>query len=113
MCGDSASTLGVRQEVDIAVENGRVRPQTGGMSVVCDAWHKLPSHRKPLSKGGTSDDHLLFVVEEQVLPLTLIARVDRPEKFPEHRAIEPASECQFEQYRSNLHSTQEAWSLVE
>jgi hypothetical protein len=115
-CGQCANTLGVRSSgpfADIPIVNDRVKPETGGMSVVCNTWEELPPHRKPLSKGGDSENHLLFAIEETALPPTLIARADRPDQFPAHRSIEPASECLFIDYQQNLHSTQEAWSLVE
>lgn len=112
-CGDSASTLGVRQMTDIVVDrHGMVSPQSGGMSVVCDNWAKLPPHRKPESHGGESDDHLLFVLDESELPQSLVARQDKPDGFPEHRAIEPAIRCAFVDYRDCLHSTKNNWNLV-
>lgn len=46
-CGEGARLLGVRQGVDIPVDNRkRVKPNTGGMSVFTDPVH-LPYHRKP------------------------------------------------------------------
>jgi len=52
--GESSSTLGARAQVDIPVEaSGRVRPETGGMSVAPDDPRRLPKPRRPFSLGGT------------------------------------------------------------
>jgi len=81
------------------------------MSVICDEPLALPSHRLPTKFGGTAEGHFLFMLREADLPDALIARRDNPGN-PNHRCVEPAVECQFDDYEAHLYSTQQSWTLI-
>jgi hypothetical protein len=83
--GPTARTLGVRPGVDIPVVGGRVRPNTGGMSVAPDDPGNLHRLRRPLAYGGTGKDPALCLCLDDLGP-DLVFRQDSPT----HVLIEPA-----------------------
>ena len=108
LAGRSGRTLGVRisgQFADIKIDNCRVRPETGGMSVTPDTVGQLPKSRLPKSLGGEGRDPVFsFNVDD--LPSTLDLRRDRPT----HALVEPSMCCLFQDYERNLHGTREDWT---
>ena len=107
----SASALGVRPGIDIPVLDGRVRPNTGGMSVTADHLMAMPDHRLPKVFGGTSV-HPVFRLAYTDLSPNLVARCDRPAKSPYHRVVEPAVECSFDEYEGLLARTRVHWIIL-
>ena len=111
--GQSARTLGVRPgpgpKTDIPIDKlGNVQPKTGGMSSVVDDCHNLVPYRRPPEFGSTGKDPV-FIIEDEVLPNTLIARQDG--KNSKRYLIEPSIACPFTQYEQDLHNTRQNWSL--
>lgn len=111
VCGETATVLGVRPK-DIPMENGIVRPNTGGMSVTCDDPNMLPEHRKPEAIGGTARNLMIFYIEESQLPDDLVARQDQPIEIPSHRSVEPVRPCPYVNYLASLHGTKDHWTAM-
>ncbi|HEX9679788.1 MAG TPA: RHS repeat-associated core domain-containing protein, partial [Candidatus Saccharimonadales bacterium] len=105
--GSSGRTLGVRPQ-DIPVENGMVRPNTGGMSVSPNSPHNLPPHRRPPEFGGTGKDPV-FCIESSCLSDGLQYRPD-PNNPTGHGFIEPSREMSSEEYQKLLGETRPLWS---
>ena len=107
LAGRSGRTLGVRtsgQFADIKIDNCKVRPMTGGMSVTPDTVGQLPKSRLPKSLGGEGRDPVFsFCVED--LPYSLVLRKDRQT----HALVEPSTCCFFSEYERDLHGTREDW----
>lgn len=102
--GPSARTLGVREGVDIPVENGMVKPGTGGMSVAPDSPANLPVHRRPSSHGGTGKDPV-YGTSTDNLGSDLSFRQDSAT----HGLIEPAREMPVKNFQKALSDTAEKW----
>src|SRR4051794_34156891 len=113
--GPRATTLGVRtvpdETPDLPVDDGAVRPGTGGMSVA-PAWQKLPAHRIPrrlahMAPGAKGNNSLrCWRIGEgpfeagRVAPC-LALRPD-PERPEEHGFVEPHEVMSFERYNEAL-----------
>jgi hypothetical protein len=111
LLGQSGRTLGARPgappDGDIPIlENGLVEPSSGGMSVAPDDPNHLPDHRRPASLKGNGRDPV-FKIQVELLTKSLKVRQDKPT----HAMIEPTSECLFDFYQSEIHSTQSDWIL--
>ena len=78
------------------------------MSVTPDDIHRLPRHTKPKTLGGRSDNPV-FRISCAVLPKALFYAADR--RY--HGSIEPAQQCQFDEYQANLHETRMHWEQVD
>jgi hypothetical protein len=110
-CGSTARTLGVRLEVDIAVDAcGQVYPGTGGMSVAPDSPTHLPRHRRTPEFGGTGKDPLWCIQEAYLGPMLryLPDRVSRPQ----HGVIESAIPMTFDAYQQALEATSRYWTRI-
>jgi hypothetical protein len=105
--GPSGRTLGVRPD-DIPIENGLVRPNTGGMSVSPNSPYNLPPHRRPPEFGGTGKDPV-FCMGSSCLPDGLQYRPD-PANPTGHGFIEPSREMNFEEYQKLIEQTRPFWS---
>lgn len=118
MTGASATTLGARTPKDIPVDpQGRVRPETGGMSVrprLADIPAVfLPRRLKHLNRNaGGSESVVVFrygdvnanFVASPVAP-TLFLRPDARD----HGNVEPRAEMEYDTYQTALHATREGW----
>lgn len=110
-CGSTARTLGVRSEVDIAVDaDGQVHPDMGGMSVAPDSPLHLPRHRRPPEFGGTGKDPVWRIQEVHLGPM-LRYNPDRG-PHPQHGVIEPAISMTFEAYQRALQETVLYWIRI-
>ena len=121
--GSKGKLLGVRippdPNADLPVDpNGKVQPQTGGMSVAPD-WRKLPDHLIPrrlkrlIPRARGRDDLVCWRLGDaefldcQCIAL-LVLRVD-PAQPDKQGFIEPASPMSIADYRSALASTRDDW----
>jgi hypothetical protein len=106
--------LGVRTATDakpdLPVVNGKVCPNTGGMSVHVDPF-SLPGFVRPFALGGFSTTHEVYSLEEECLPASLMARQDKPMQDPTHRCVEPSMEMALEDYLAALVSTRSQWRI--
>ncbi len=107
--GPSARSLGVRPNVDIPVENGMVKPGTGGMSVAPYSPLNLPRHRRPPEYGGIGKDPVWEISLEQLTDRRLIYHQDSPT----HGMIEPAMEMTLEDYEQALAETESSWQQLQ
>jgi len=105
MPGPTARTLGVRPGDDLAIVNGMVSPQTGGMSVAPDQPTNLPAHRRSPQFGGTGKDPV-WKLESDGLGKDLVFRQDKAA----HGLIEPAREMSIEDYQQALADLSPRWS---
>ena len=108
LTGNSARTLGVRiggKYADILINGqGKVHPNTGGMSVTPDTPLKLPKSRLPKSLGGEGRDPVFsFPIVD--LPVSLTLRSDT--RY--HALVEPLKSCLFQEFEQNLHGTRGDW----
>ncbi len=95
---------------DIPIRKGKVRPNTGGMSVRIDPY--MPHFRLPIKKDrwGTfkldlNDDKCrVFSLKVDDLPACL-----RLSGKSNHRLIEPSDPCSFDDFQKNLQGTQHKW----
>ncbi len=111
LVGRSGRTLGVRvdgsyRDLPVA-EDGRVAPETGGMSLALGKPGNLPKHRLPRSLGGEGRDPV-FRMFAVFLPETLLLR---PDRYP-HAYIEPRRLCSLLQFESALNDTRNHWRRV-
>jgi len=109
--GRSARMLGIRLGVhgDIEVgDDGRVHPQTGGMSVTPDDPYRMDFARRPRALGGRSNDPV-WALDAALLPATLLYRTDAPER---HGLIEPAHVMRLADYEAALAATRPLWMQV-
>lgn len=105
-CGEGARLLGVRPGIDIGVDDqGRVQPESGGMSVFSDPA-SLPKHRKPAWMSGGEGRDPLYSIEEASLPGELAAIRDGCSC---HFFWAPAMACPYRLYLSVLYGTQRSW----
>ncbi len=105
--GQSGRTLGARPGTDIPLsETETVAPGSGGMSVAPDDPGNLPNHRRPPSLGGDGRDPV-FKIQVDLLPNSLTINQDKPT----HAMIEPACECLFDFYQTEIHNTQSDWTI--
>jgi hypothetical protein len=125
--GSDSSSLGVRtgtdeeQPSDIPVEDNRVRPGTGGMSVAPSARllpiHKIPKQFRARYPGARGSNKLIcwrtgdgpFIAGP--LAAGLQFRND-PERPTEHGFVEPAAEMPLTAYQDALAATQPSWQSV-
>lgn len=112
ICGPTGRTLGVRAEgpkIDIPVdEQGKVHPNTEGMSVTPGSSAKLPLHRRPKYHGGDGKDPVFFI-ELELIDEQLKFVLDS--KDPEtHGFVEPRETMTIDVYQSTLCSTKPAWT---
>lgn len=107
--------LGVRpgaETGDIPVEDGMVRPGTGGLSVSPPPSSNIPHYRLPPEHGGTAKKVTLFGMDTDDLPEgELRCRVD-PTNPDGHIFIEPARQMTFENYQHALSETRIFWESV-
>ncbi|MDP8952728.1 MAG: hypothetical protein M3N18_10930, partial [Actinomycetota bacterium] len=93
--GTSASTLGVRPEKDIPLDDGGlVHPYTGGMSVTPDRPDRINPPLRPRALGG-GGKHPAYGINVENLGPTLQFRRD-PENPVNHGFVEPAYPMPFE-----------------
>jgi hypothetical protein len=118
MTGASATTLGARTPKDVPVDaQGRVRPETGGMSVrprIADIPAAfLPRRLKHLNRNaGGSESVVVFrygdvnasFAAAPVAPALFL----RPDA-PGHGNVEPRAEMEYDAYQTALHATREGW----
>jgi hypothetical protein len=106
----TARGLGVRPVIDIPVDDeGRVEPESGGMSVARDDPAYLPPHRRPPSHGGTGSDPV-WEIDEEELGEALVCRLDVP---PEgHGLVEPLLVMTLDDYELALAETRDGWREV-
>ena len=112
--GDTGRTLGVRVPEDLPVEDGFVRPASGGMSVAPRSLWNLPPHRRPraLGRGSTgSDSDRVYEIAEISISAPLAVRPD-PEASEVHAFVEPATRMKLHEYRAALNSTRPSWAKV-
>lgn len=100
--------LGARPDTDIPIEDGRVKPGTGGMSITPHSHDLLPPHRRPPELGGTGKDPVWKIGEKQFGD-RLIIRAD-PDNPTRHAFAEPAHEMTWEEYLQALYNTAGAWT---
>lgn len=107
MTPGSNEGLGIRAGIDIPVEDGQVRPNTGGMSafsVVGD----LPSHILPVARGGVDDSFQVYSLDNATLGADLAAR---PKGRKSHNVIEPTQHCTLENYEQSIYATRLNWNI--
>jgi hypothetical protein len=107
LIGPTARTLGVRPGVDIPVVSGRVRPNTGGMSVAPDRPENLHPLRRPAAYGGSGKDPLWALCLDD-LGLNLVFRQDSAK----HGLIEPARDMPELDYQQWLADTKPFWTRL-
>ena len=112
LIGESARTLGARENVDIQTHNDNVNPNTGGMSVSPFTPFNLPTHRRPPNLGGTGSNPVWCIdVLNIEFHLLLQYRPD-PANVTGHGFIEPSMEMPFTMYQTSLASTKQMWNKV-
>ncbi len=102
--GTSGRTLGARPDDDLPLQGGNVSPGSGGMSVAPDDPLNLPPHRRPPVYGGTGNDPVWEIYEDELGP-NLIYDQDKPW----HGTIQPSSEMKWDDYLRALHETRKRW----
>jgi hypothetical protein len=104
--GGSATSLGVRVDKDIDVdEEGIVYPESGGMSV-SRSLKELAPWRRPNTLSGGECKHPGWVLDTRRLPEFLVAR---REEGTGHAYIEPAYAMDLDAYQDALASTRADW----
>jgi hypothetical protein len=107
-CAPSARGLGVRSGRDIPVGVlGKVRPESGGMSVAPDDPRRLPPHRRPPSLGGWGRDPV-FELSAGSLGESLSWR---PESGS-HGVVEPAFVMFLDELQEVLCDSRLRWSVL-
>lgn len=97
--------LGVRSDDDIFPdEDGRVEPDSGGMSV-CFVPEAVPPYRRPPSFGGDSEQNSMWELDESELPDGLVCRATSQT----HAMLEPAWEMDLREYEELLAETRDLW----
>jgi hypothetical protein len=125
--GNDATSLGVRvsndgeSPSDIPVEDGRVKPGTGGMSVAPSA-ELLPSHRIPKKFRDRYRDargsNALVCWQMGEGPFVSGPLADRlvfrndPARPAAHGFVEPDQEMTLTEYQEALAATQSTWKYV-
>ncbi|HHH30111.1 MAG TPA: RHS repeat-associated core domain-containing protein, partial [Polyangiaceae bacterium] len=107
--GPTARTLGARPDKDIPVDDGRVVPGTGGISVSPDDPRHLPPHRRPKEFGGTGKDPV-WELDTNDLGPHLQYDEDKP---GQHGTIQPAYPMSLEDFQTHLAETQGKWKKVD
>ena len=102
LIGNTADKLGVRPNVDIKVVDGKVYPNSGGMSVNTSITN-IPPHRKPIEFGGTQKGSSMFQIDSDNLGDLLMFK---PDKNGTHGVIEPARSMTLEEYQEALNDLQ-------
>lgn len=111
--GRSARSLGVRVPRDIEPDaEGRVRPNTGGMSVSPASIWNIPHTRRPRGLGrgstGPAADRVYSINSTSLTRQELELRAD-PRAPTLHALVEPRAETRLETYEGALASTRPAW----
>jgi len=109
--GATARTLGIREDIDILVMEGQVKPNTGGMSVSPPPPSNLPTHRRPAKFGGTGKDPLWEINVNCLSVFQLQYRPD-PHQPNKHGFIEPITEMPLEEYQQAIVATLHEWTLT-
>lgn len=107
LTGATARTLGVRQQADIPVAGGFVRPNTGGMSVAPDRPENLHPLRRPPQYGGSGKDPV-WALDLSDLDGSLQFRQDATT----HGLIEPSAPMSLTEYQQRLADTQTLWKKL-
>ena len=108
LTGNSADKLGVRPNVDIEVVDGKVYPNSGGMSVN-KSIDNIPSHRKPIEFGGTQKGSAMFKIDSDNLGDNLRFKAD---KNGMHGVIEPSRPMSLPEYQESLNDLQNKFRSV-
>lgn len=108
---ESSSGLGVRAGEDIPVADGRVEPNTGGMSVTPDDPRLIPASLRPRELGGYAQGRCAFFLLESDLSGRALSYRSDPEKPREHGFIEPSREMPISDYKSQILDTRDHWKV--
>lgn len=111
---DSARKLGARPDYDIPVvplgdPNGIVDPNTGGMSTAPADLMNLPSFRRPVACGGTSNDPVFRIYRWQ---LGADLQTNPSPGNPSDVLVEPSRTMSIGEYEQFLASTRGSWVKV-
>lgn len=99
----TARGLGARPGIDIPVgTDGKVHPNTGGISVAPESARNLPPHRRPENLGGTGKD-CACLLNTANLPKSLKYVQDSAK----HGTIQPSTSMSLSDYQAALSSTRE------
>lgn len=112
--GNHARMLGVRvppsDPADIRPDaEGRVRPRSGGLSVIADDPMKLPRHLRPERlKGGMAPGRgEVFVVDADAVVPPVAIRPDAPP----HHLLEPHGPMPVAEFQAALSATRTHWRI--
>jgi hypothetical protein len=105
--GDTAKTLGVRPNTDLAVVDGIVEPQTGGMSANTSV-DAVPSFRKPPALGGSGKDLSVFTIRSNDFDSRLVVVQDSAD----HATVQPAGNMDYDTYNILLRESRPRWAVV-
>jgi hypothetical protein len=119
--GASATTLGVRPEVDIPVDAGTVHPGTGGMSV-SPSLQELPPHRIPerlrsfVPNARGKNTLIVWRMGDGAFAAGPVA--ERLQLRPDpagtsHGFVEPEVRMSLSEYQEALHATRDLWEVDE
>jgi hypothetical protein len=102
---ESARGLGVRPGIDIPVDDyGLVEPGSGGMSCSPDDPGNLPHWRRPEEHGGTGDDPVWQLEENELGGLLVYTGESQI-----HGLVEPAYQMPLDDYQAAIAETRQLW----
>jgi RHS repeat-associated protein len=93
--------------VDIPVNNGWVRPETGGMSVNTDPY-AMPKGLLPVEFGGRNTNTVMYAIPREIIPRGLNVNFDTLS----HANVEPAWPKTIDTFQLELSSTRLNWIRV-
>ena len=99
--------LGVREDYDVHPDaDGMIKPLDGGMSVSPDDPLRLPRHRRPPILGGTGKKPV-WETNLAIVPDELVYR----QTSDDHGLLEPERVIRLDEFRAQLESTADRWTL--